>query len=121
MSVLPPGRRLGPCEVLPRIGAGGMGEVLKAKDTRLQRTVAVKVLPSELASDTERRGRFEREAHNAYLKGFFHGQSVTPEAFDTAERHFNLAREKDPSYAPAYAGAFQSLEWLRGDGLHAAP
>jgi serine/threonine-protein kinase len=42
-----------------------MGEVLKAKDTRLQRTVAIKVLPSELASDAERRGRFEREAHAA--------------------------------------------------------
>jgi serine/threonine protein kinase/tetratricopeptide (TPR) repeat protein len=62
---LPPGRRLGPYEVLSPIGAGGMGEVLKAKDTRLQRTVAVKVLPSELSSDAERRGRFEREAHAA--------------------------------------------------------
>ncbi len=62
---LPPGRRLGPYEILSPIGAGGMGEVLKAKDTRLQRTVAVKVLPSELASDAERRGRFAREAHAA--------------------------------------------------------
>ena len=62
---LPPGRRLGPYEILSPIGVGGMGEVLKAKDTRLQRTVAVKVLPTELASDTERRGRFEREAHAA--------------------------------------------------------
>ena len=62
---LPPGRMLGPYEVLSPIGAGGMGEVLKAKDTRLQRTVAVKVLPTELASDAERRGRFEREAHAA--------------------------------------------------------
>jgi serine/threonine protein kinase len=42
---LPPGRRLGPYEIISPIGAGGMGEVLKAKDTRLQRTVAVKVLP----------------------------------------------------------------------------
>jgi serine/threonine protein kinase/Tfp pilus assembly protein PilF len=62
---LPSGRRLGPYEILSPIGAGGMGEVLKAKDTRLQRTVAVKVLPSELASDAERRSRFEREAHAA--------------------------------------------------------
>jgi serine/threonine protein kinase len=59
------GHRLGPYEILSPIGAGGMGEVLKAKDTRLQRTVAVKVLPSELASDAERRSRFEREAHAA--------------------------------------------------------
>jgi TolB-like protein/Tfp pilus assembly protein PilF len=62
---LPPGRRLGPYEILSPLGAGGMGEVLKAKDTRLQRTVAVKVLTSELASDAERRSRFEREAHAA--------------------------------------------------------
>jgi serine/threonine protein kinase len=62
---LPPGHGLGPYEVLSPLGAGGMGEVLKAKDPRLQRTVAVKVLPSELSSDAERRGRFEREAHAA--------------------------------------------------------
>jgi serine/threonine protein kinase len=62
---LPPGRTLGPYEILSPIGAGGMGEVLKATDTRLQRTVAVKVLPSQLSSDAERRGRFEREARAA--------------------------------------------------------
>lgn len=62
---LPPGRRLGPYEILSPIGAGGMGEVLKAKDTRLKRTVAVKVLPTHLSSDAERRGRFEREARAA--------------------------------------------------------
>jgi TolB-like protein/Tfp pilus assembly protein PilF/predicted Ser/Thr protein kinase len=59
------GHRLGPYEILSALGAGGMGEVLKAKDTRLQRTVAIKVLPSELSSDAERRSRFEREAHAA--------------------------------------------------------
>ena len=62
---LPPGRKLGPYEILSLIGAGGMGEVYKAKDTRLRRTVAVKVLPSHLSSDAERRGRFEREARAA--------------------------------------------------------
>ena len=56
------GTRLGPYEVLGPIGAGGMGEVYKARDTRLDRTVAVKVLPSELSADPERRARFEREA-----------------------------------------------------------
>jgi serine/threonine protein kinase len=56
---------LGPYEIISPIGAGGMGEVLKAKDTRLRRTVAVKVLPSHLSSDTERRQRFEREARAA--------------------------------------------------------
>ena len=62
---LPPGRMLGPYEILSPIGEGGMGEVHKAKDTRLGRTVAVKVLPSHLSSDSERRGRFEREARAA--------------------------------------------------------
>ena len=56
------GTRLGPYEILSPIGAGGMGEVYSAKDTRLDRTVAIKVLPSHLSDDTELRQRFEREA-----------------------------------------------------------
>jgi serine/threonine protein kinase/Tfp pilus assembly protein PilF len=56
---------LGPYEIISPIGAGGMGEVFEAKDTRLGRTVAVKVLPSHLSTDAERRGRFEREARAA--------------------------------------------------------
>ena len=56
------GSRLGPYEVLSPLGAGGMGEVYKAKDTRLDRTVAVKVLPQHLSSSAEVRQRFEREA-----------------------------------------------------------
>ncbi len=59
---LSPGARLGPYEVLSALGAGGMGEVYKARDTRLDRTVAIKVLPSEVASDPDLRARFEREA-----------------------------------------------------------
>ena len=56
------GTRLGPYEIVAPIGAGGMGEVYKAKDTRLERTVAVKVLPQHLSSSPEIRQRFEREA-----------------------------------------------------------
>src|SRR5215510_6213706 len=56
------GTRLGPYEVLSPVGAGGMGEVYRAKDTRLERTVAVKVLPKHLSSSAEVRQRFEREA-----------------------------------------------------------
>ncbi len=54
--------RLGPYEILSPLGAGGMGEVYKARDTRLERTVAVKVLPSHLSASPEVRQRFEREA-----------------------------------------------------------
>ncbi len=56
------GTRLGPYEILAPIGAGGMGEVYKAKDTRLDRTVAIKVLPEHVAGDPERKARFKREA-----------------------------------------------------------
>jgi Tol biopolymer transport system component len=59
---LPAGSRLGPYEVLSPLGAGGMGEVYKARDSRLERTVAVKVLPPHLSSSPELRQRFEREA-----------------------------------------------------------
>ena len=59
------GTRLGPYEILAPIGAGGMGEVYKALDTRLGREVAVKVLPAEFASDPERLRRFEQEARAA--------------------------------------------------------
>ena len=56
------GSRLGPYEIESAIGAGGMGEVYRARDTRLDRAVAIKVLPTHLAADPERRARFEREA-----------------------------------------------------------
>src|SRR6478672_11470310 len=56
------GVRLGPYEILSALGAGGMGEVYRARDTRLERAVAIKVLPQAFATDTERVARFAREA-----------------------------------------------------------
>lgn len=57
-----PGTRLGPYEILAPIGAGGMGEVFKARDTRLERDVAIKVLPTDFAANADFKARFDREA-----------------------------------------------------------
>jgi eukaryotic-like serine/threonine-protein kinase len=59
---LGPGVHVGPYEILSAIGAGGMVEVYRARDTRLDRDVAIKVLPDAFAADAERLARFEREA-----------------------------------------------------------
>jgi serine/threonine protein kinase len=59
---LPEGARLGPYEILTLVGTGGMGEVYKGRDTRLDRTVAIKVLPQALGHDPRFRERFDREA-----------------------------------------------------------
>lgn len=60
-----PGTRVGPYEIIEQLGAGGMGEVYLAEDTRLHRKVAIKVLPQEYAADPERLARFEQEARAA--------------------------------------------------------
>jgi serine/threonine protein kinase/Tol biopolymer transport system component len=59
---LAPGTKLGPYEIQSPLGAGGMGEVYRARDTRLERTVAIKILPAHFSSDPVRKQRFEREA-----------------------------------------------------------
>src|ERR1044071_7255737 len=59
------GTRLGPYEIVSPIGAGGMGEVYRAKDPRLSREVAIKVLPASLSQDQDRLRRFEQEARAA--------------------------------------------------------
>ena len=56
------GIRIGPYEIVDLLGSGGMGEVYRARDTRLNRIVAIKVLPPQIASDVEGRQRFDREA-----------------------------------------------------------
>ena len=62
------GTKLGPYESQAPLGAGGMGEVYRARDTRLQRIVAIKILPAHLSADLVRKQRFEREARTEILK-----------------------------------------------------
>jgi Tol biopolymer transport system component len=62
--MLPAGTRLGPYELIALVGEGGMGQVYKARDTRLDRLVAIKMLPAGMAADAQRRERFEREARH---------------------------------------------------------
>jgi Tol biopolymer transport system component len=84
------GTRLGPYEIVAPLGAGGMGEVYRARDTRLARTVAIKVLPAHLAADPQFRERFDREAHAIAALNHPHicalydvGEAPSPEPPDT--------------------------------------
>src|SRR4029077_7176505 len=86
-----PGTRLGPYEILALLGAGGMGEVYRARDPRLSREVAIKVLPDGLASDPERLKRFEREARSA--SSLNHPNIVTIYDIGSAEAHSYIAME----------------------------
>ena len=85
------GSKLGPYEILAPIGAGGMGEVYRARDERLKRDVAIKVLPPELAADPERRARFEREARAA--SGLSHPNILTVYDIGTHESNVYIAME----------------------------
>ena len=73
--LLTPGTRLGTYEILAPLGAGGMGEVYRARDLRLGREIALKVLPAELNASAERLARFEREART--VAGLNHPNIVT--------------------------------------------
>jgi len=95
---LPSGTRLGPYEIVAPIGAGGMGEVYKARDTRLDRTVAIKVLPGALATDPELRERFDREARA--ISQLTHANICT--LFDVGDHD---------------GTAFLVMELLEGEGL----
>ncbi|HEY2094695.1 MAG TPA: protein kinase [Thermoanaerobaculia bacterium] len=81
--MLAPDQMLGSYKLIARVGAGGMGEVWKAEDTRLGRTVAVKILPAQVASDAEAIARMRREARTA--AGLYHPNIATIHSFEEAE------------------------------------
>jgi eukaryotic-like serine/threonine-protein kinase len=77
------GTRIGPYEIQSAIGAGGMGEVYRARDPRLNRVIAIKILPEDLSGDAERRSRFEREAQS--LAALSHPNIVTIHSVEQAD------------------------------------
>jgi eukaryotic-like serine/threonine-protein kinase len=92
-----PGSRLGPYEIVSLLGAGGMGEVYRAKDTRLKRDVAVKILPDVLASDSERLLRFQREAE---LLATLNHPNIA-QIYGLEERALVLELVEGPTLAPS--------------------
>ena len=100
--MLPSGTRLGPYEVLGLIGEGGMGQVYRAADTRLDRAVAIKVMPAALAADPIRRERFEREARSI-----------------SRLEHPNICPLYDVGELPAEVGGglFLVMQFLEGETL----
>ena len=108
-----PGTRLGPFAISDALGAGGMGEVWKARDTRLGRDVAIKVLPEAHAGDRERIARFQREAH--LLAAFDHPNIARIYSFETVEGMGLLVMELVPGdtiKALLEAGPFPLLRAL---------
>ena len=105
------GQNIGPYQIVAKLGEGGMGQVYRARDTRLDRDVALKILPDAFASDPDRLMRFEREAktlaslnhpHIAQIHGFEHANGTAAlvmelvEGEDLAER---IARGRRPAAA----------------------
>ena len=88
---LNPGSRLGPYEIVAALGVGGMGEVYRARDARLGREVAVKVLPAELSSDQDRVRRFEQEARSA--SGLDHPNIITIYEIGSADSTLYIAMQ----------------------------
>ena len=108
------GTKLGPYEIIGPLGAGGMGEVYRARDTRLERTVAIKVLPSHLSSSSELKARFEREAraisslNHPYICHLYDIGSQDGIAYLVME-YRTAAAQNEPFWKPATRA---SLPWI---------
>ena len=106
---LPAGAQLGVYEIVALVGAGGMGEVYRARDTRLDRTVAIKVLPSQFAADPQLRDRFEREARAISSLNHPHICAL----YDVGEAA--IAPSPESPVAAGHTIRFLVLEYLDGE------
>ena len=118
MTLLP-GGRLGPFEITGAIGAGGMGEVFRARDTRLNRDVAIKVLPAAFADDPERLARFTREAQT--LASLNHPNIAAiygiEEIASSGSSAGLVAMTKEGAAHPAIATVALVMELVEGEDL----
>src|SRR5262252_4901 len=105
-----PGTRLGAYEIITALGAGGMGEVYKARDTRLDRVVAIKVLPATLAADPHFRERFDREARTISQLDHAHICAL----YDVGE-----ATATSPEPRAASPVRYLVMQYLEGETLEA--
>ena len=103
--VLSAGSRLGAYEILAALGAGGMGEVYRAHDTKLNRDVAIKVLPEEFAQDPERISRFHREAQAVAALNHPNVAAIYEFAESDATRFLVLELVEGPTLAERLAGS----------------
>src|SRR4029453_6249940 len=109
------GQRIGPYSLSARVGTGGMGEVYKARDTRLDRTVAIKVLPSHVANDQQARERFDREARA--IAGLSHPHICI--LHDVGEATVAGREGGVPEPQPPLAVRYLVMELLEGETLAA--
>jgi serine/threonine protein kinase len=121
MSLLP-GTKLGPYEILATIGAGGMGEVYRAKDTNLARDVAIKLLPDTFANDPDRLARFDREAK--LLASLNHPNIASIYGFERGALVMELVEGDSPKGPMSFDEAWQiasqivaALEYAHGQGI----
>ena len=124
-----PGTRLGPYEILSALGAGGMGEVYRARDTTLDRDVDLKILPASFANDLERMARFEREArtlallnhpHIAQIYGFERSGETRALVMELVESE-DLSQRSPASAPPALRRGRQEYRSMRRCRSRARP